>query len=182
MKRPYLVIVAAALITFAVGCGLVELQRLAQLGLQQAVQFILNSNNDIIGTGFVMEGRLVTAKHVAVFLPEGTPIIDIGVDTSDIGEAPIRGYERCRHQHKSGDKVRIQLGPWPGVDSGVPAMLNGPSGVEGMWDLFVDRTLWMGVSGSPVVCAEHNAVVATMSAFSPNAGWMIVSMLAPEHP
>lgn len=180
MKR-YAWLFGAAILTVALGCGLVELKELAQFGAQQMIRFILNKQGVVMGTGFVMEGRLVTAKHVAD--PAGLVGVELGEDIVDVGPAPMQGYTKCRKQHKPGDKVTVSLGPWPGITKGVQGMLNGPTDPDdpaGIWGMFMEAAvLWPGVSGSPVICDEHNGVIGVITRSTNEPNWMILNVFTP---
>ena len=126
----------------------------------QTPTWFLDADGDMVGTKFVLEGRLVSAQHVA-----GEGFTPIGVDTVDLGPATERGYERRKTPLVVGDRVRLVLAEWPGVPREVPGVVVGtPS--EGYQAVFFSSPGFPGVSGSPIL-DEDGRCVGTFTALNP---------------
>ncbi|MCI0588937.1 MAG: hypothetical protein L0323_19110 [Planctomycetes bacterium] len=125
------------------------------------VRFYVDDLGRIAGTEFAAEGRVYTAKHVTDAY-DRKDAKQAGGDVSDVGPAGFHGLPICREHHAAASRVRVLLARWPGEGVDVEGMVMGrlgDDGVSGDYLLRTARPLFRGVSGSPVVCDEHGAVI-----------------------
>lgn len=175
MRKIAFLLIASIALAAGPGCEIVS----QALGAIAAFTQFIKTGESIIGTGFIAEGQIYTAAHVADAAHlVGVPV---GPDIVRIGAAPLRGYTICRRGLVVGEKLHIDMGPWPNaprievIYNGAQELRSVSTGESHMFGVMnVGSEVWPGVSGSPVL-TEQGEVVGCVSMRTSEPRWALFS-------